>query len=99
MRNKLERIIFYIFLLAVPFQTRIILKSWGEGFNEWHSAFLYGTDLLLAVLFALWLARVINTRSDFVKTKTSQGRSGYSFCFNYLKQKLCTPRAPRDYYV
>lgn len=51
---KLERFIFYIFIFAIPFQTRIILKSWGSDFNEWNSAFLYGTDILLAVLFIFW---------------------------------------------
>ena len=54
---KLEKFVFYFFIFCLPFQTRVILKSWGAGFNEWNSAFLYGTDLLLILLFTLWLIK------------------------------------------
>src|SRR3989344_6844591 len=63
MRAKLEKFIFYLFIFCVPFQTRIILKTWGESFNEWSTAFLYGTDILLLILFIFWLIRVVQRRS------------------------------------
>ena len=54
---KIEKFIFYLFIIALPFQTRVILKIWGSSFNEWTSAFLYGTDLLLFLIFILWVGR------------------------------------------
>ena len=73
---SIEKYLFYLFIFALPFQTRIILKSWGVGFNEWSSAFLYGTDLLLILLFILWIIRkgfprsnLVDTRSDLVSYK------------------------------
>ncbi|MBI2063717.1 MAG: O-antigen ligase family protein [Candidatus Yanofskybacteria bacterium] len=58
MREKLERIIFYLLIFTVPVQARVILHSWTRPFNQWTSAYLYGTDILLGVLFLFWLARV-----------------------------------------
>ncbi len=52
---KLERYLFYFFLFAIPFQTRKILYHPGWLFNEWQGVFIYGTDLLLAVLFIFWM--------------------------------------------
>lgn len=36
----------------------------AEGFNEWQSAFLYGTDLLVLALFGLWFLRWFKLRGD-----------------------------------
>src|SRR3989338_7545225 len=55
---KFESVVFYVFIIAIPFQTRSILKIWGNSFNEWNSAYLYGTDILVLGLFILWLWRV-----------------------------------------
>jgi O-antigen ligase len=33
------------------------LKEWGTEFNEWNSAFLYLTDLILAAIFFFWAVR------------------------------------------
>ncbi len=62
--NKLEKLLFYLFVFALPFQTRIILKVWtanpAVNFNEWTSAFLYGTDILILLLFILGAKRIFN---------------------------------------
>src|SRR3989344_5277745 len=55
MREKLERVIFYLLIFAVPVQVRVILFEWTKPFNQWTSAYLYGTDLLLGALFIFWL--------------------------------------------
>ncbi len=56
--RKLEKWFFYLLIFFLPFQTRIIFKSWGSGFNEWNLAAFYLTDALwLAVVF-LWLIRI-----------------------------------------
>lgn len=42
----------YLLILALPFQTRILLSP---GINEYSSFFLYGTDILIGVVFFVWL--------------------------------------------
>ena len=53
--NKIERIAFYLLIFFLPWQTRIIFRSWGSGFNEWNSASFYLTDALLVAVIFLWL--------------------------------------------
>ncbi len=54
----LEKIFFYLLVFCLPFQTRKIIYQWGEnGFNEWTSAFLYLTDILIFILFLFWFLR------------------------------------------
>ncbi|MBI2676426.1 MAG: O-antigen ligase family protein [Candidatus Yanofskybacteria bacterium] len=54
--RKIEKIVFYLFIFCIPFQTRVILwKLSPKGdFNEWTSVFIYGTDLLILLLFLFW---------------------------------------------
>src|SRR3989344_4032917 len=52
-----EQIIFYFLLFAIPFQVRKILWYQNWYFNEWQSFSLYGTDLLLIILFVFWFLR------------------------------------------
>ena len=42
----------------MPFQTRKIFYQWGDSFNEWTSAYLYLTDVLLILIFFLWFWRL-----------------------------------------
>src|SRR3989344_6316990 len=59
--DKLEKIIFYIFIFCAPFQTRIIIKTWyaaSSVFNEWTSAFFYGTDILIVLLLVFGVRRI-----------------------------------------
>ena len=53
---NIEKLTFLLLIFSIPFQTRVFLWSAGAvaGFNEWQSAFLYGTDLLVLALFGLW---------------------------------------------
>lgn len=52
-----EKFFFYLFIFFLPFQKRAIIKNWGLEFNEWTSAFLYLTDILLLPIFVFWLYR------------------------------------------
>lgn len=45
---------------------RVVLRSWGIGFNEWNAAFLYWTDLLILALLGFWFLRIIFKKGDFV---------------------------------
>ncbi len=63
MREKLERIIFYLFLFAIPFEKRIIFARWTYPFNEWTAGYIYGTDILILALFVFWLARAATSMS------------------------------------
>ncbi len=66
MLHRLEKLIFYIFIFSIPFQTRILLRSWGIGFNEWNSAFSYATDLLILALLGLWFFRILIKKDRFI---------------------------------
>jgi len=52
---KLEQFLFYFLLFAIPFQTRKILWYQNWNFNEWQAISLYGTDILLIILFGFWI--------------------------------------------
>lgn len=53
----LEKLVFYLFIFCLPWQTRKIIYQWPGDFNEWASAYLYLTDLLLILIFLLWAWR------------------------------------------
>jgi len=53
----LEKILFYFLIFCLPFQTRKLFYQWGDGFNEWTSAYLYFTDILILLVLLLWLWR------------------------------------------
>ena len=53
--NKLEPLLFYFLLFAIPFQTRKILWHQSWYFNEWQAVSVYGTDILLLILFGFWV--------------------------------------------
>ena len=69
MPNKFEKVVFYLFLFCIPFQTRIILQRWILPFNEWMASFVYLTDVLLVALFIFWLVRIIQGKSKFIFAK------------------------------
>ncbi|MBU2068267.1 O-antigen ligase family protein [Patescibacteria group bacterium] len=58
----LEKIFFYLLVFCLPFQTRKIIYQWGDGFNEWASVYLYLTDILLILVFLLWIWRIRKER-------------------------------------
>ena len=62
---RLEKLIFYTLIFSIPFQTRVVLRSWGIGFNEWNAAFLYGTDLLILIVLGLWFLRITLRKGEF----------------------------------
>lgn len=64
----LELWFFRSFLFILPFQLRYIFATWNppapisvisatHNFNEWTSGFFYISDILLAIVFVLWLRR------------------------------------------
>lgn len=60
MRNffsKIEPYIFYLFVFLIPFERRLIVARWTKPVNEWASAYIYITDILIFVLLLFWLAR------------------------------------------
>jgi O-antigen ligase len=59
---RIEKWLFYLFVFLLPLQLRIILYSFRPQFNEWTSAYLYGTDILIFLILFLWLARKIKER-------------------------------------
>ncbi len=52
---RLEKYLFYFLFFAIPFQTRKILWYQSWSFNEWQAIFIYGTDIVLALLFVFWI--------------------------------------------
>ncbi len=53
---KLEKFLFYFFVLVFFWQLRIVWPQ-GGAFNEWTSFYLYATDLILVAVLFLWLIR------------------------------------------
>ena len=52
--EKIERLLFYVFLFLIPFQIKDV---WSWGGSEWNSIFLYVTDGLFILILICWLAR------------------------------------------
>jgi len=57
--DRWMRAAWYVFLILLPFTTRVLLGHVTRGFHEYEALFLYGTDvlLLLLLLFAFGLHR------------------------------------------
>ncbi|MBI2062263.1 MAG: O-antigen ligase family protein [Candidatus Yanofskybacteria bacterium] len=62
--KKLEQFLFYFLLFAIPFQTRKILWHQDWNFNEWQSASIYGTDILLLILFGFWIFSCVRPKIE-----------------------------------
>lgn len=62
--RKIEQYLFYFLLFAIPFQTRKILWYQNWNFNEWQSASIYGTDILLIILFVFWIFSRVKPKVD-----------------------------------
>src|SRR3989338_9678742 len=70
---KLHRLLFYLFLFTLPFQTRILLNS-DQSYVSWYfdyhlAIFLYLTDIILVACFTSWL---IFDRPSFTKLVQSR---------------------------
>ena len=61
--DKLETYIFYFLIFVIPVETRLIVARWTQPFNQWTAGFVYGTDILIFLLFVCWIVRVFKTRS------------------------------------
>lgn len=105
MLQKLEQSLFYLLLFSIPFQTRKILYYDGWRFNEWQSVSVYWTDVLLMLLFGLWVFNYFFSRLQIPNTKfqgegsqrgTSMGiASEILNKFQNLKSKIQNP----DFYL
>lgn len=79
----LEKIFFYLLVFCLPFQTRKVIWQWGEnGFNEWTSAFLYLTDILIFALFLFWFFR--SKKKRFFKNGIKMARGMAAKCGFWL---------------
>jgi len=70
--KRLEQILFYLLLFAIPLQVRKILYYPEFLFNEWQAVSVYATDLLLIILFLFW-AYVRFTKKYHVSSIMYQG--------------------------
>lgn len=70
MFSKVEKFVFLSLVFSIPFQKRFFLfgpSPEGERFFEWTSGFLYFTDLLILVLFSLWVASALKGLTPHIK--------------------------------
>jgi len=69
--NAPDLIFFWILVFCIPFGTRSILGTLvlysSTMFNEWTSAFLYGTDILVVLILIFWLRRLARFHPTFAK--------------------------------
>src|SRR3989344_7337566 len=91
----IEKYIFYLFLFAIPFQTRKILWYSGWRFNEWQSISIYATDILLVVLVLFWISN-----SKFNPTVGGQNLKIYEyFLIIFLVISAISIKNSSDYIV
>ena len=64
MLEKLEKTLFFIFLILIPFQIRIFLSN---ASNELNSIFIYLGDIVLFFIFLLFLNRIKRKKIHFSK--------------------------------
>lgn len=62
MLQKLEKTLFFIFLILIPFQLRIFVRSNPAVVGEWNSFFIYLGDVIFFLVFLLFLNRIKKTR-------------------------------------
>ena len=51
MMRRIERLLWYVFLFMIPWQTRVVLWQADFTFSEWRAMALWATDVLMLVLF------------------------------------------------
>ena len=53
---ELARFFFYLFLVSLPFGTRVLVYQFTTGFHEYEAVFLYASDVFLSLfLAAFWI--------------------------------------------
>ncbi len=62
MLQKLEKILFFIFLILIPFQLRTFVRSNPAVNGEWNSFFIYLGDIILFLVVILFLIRKLKTK-------------------------------------
>lgn len=80
MLQKLEKTLFFIFLILIPFQIRMFLvnsspKSLSAiGLSEWNSIFVYLGDVVLFLIFVLFIIRTLKTKQSLISKSESLKR-------------------------
>ena len=82
---KPEQFLFYFLLFAIPFQTRKILWHQNWNFNEWQAISLYGTDILLVILFGFWIFGRVKLRDE----QSVDNRLAKSVIHRFVKIEKC----------
>jgi len=72
--KKAPILFFYLFLLSIPLQARLVFFSAGS-FNEYTSYFLYVSDTLLIITLISWFVKRLYFRAEKVSRETSHKRS------------------------
>ncbi|RJQ14527.1 O-antigen ligase domain-containing protein [Candidatus Parcubacteria bacterium] len=58
--QRLEQIIFFVLVFAIPFQLRFVLHSYGiSTLEEFNTLFLYFTDILIVALLIVFFMRYV----------------------------------------
>lgn len=63
MMISFERFLFYLLIFSLPFQTRTLIYQFGGTFQEYQSAFLYFTDILIGLIFISWSWRALSKQT------------------------------------
>jgi O-antigen ligase len=74
MLQRIEKLLFYLFLFLIPFQIRIFLINSGE----WNSIFIYLGDLIFLAVLVLW---VINNKIPSHKSAIKNKKIIFLFLF------------------
>ncbi len=66
--EKIEQFLFYLFLFSIPISLRHIFGYAEGNFLEWKAISLYGTDILLGILFIFWVLKSELRKITLVKS-------------------------------
>ncbi len=61
---------FYLFLLSIPLQARIVFSQRFGSFNEYTSYFLYISDIFLIITLISWFVKLLYSRTKNVSRET-----------------------------
>lgn len=76
---KIEKTFFYLLVFFLPFQIRLVLRQFSGKFNEWSSAYLYLTDIMILALLVFWGMRIFSNARLLKKIKPQESLY-VSFC-------------------
>lgn len=66
----IKKALFYLFLVSIPFGTRLFLHKFTNGFHEYESMWLYASDFFLVLFLTFSFAGIKDLKSEILNLKS-----------------------------